>query len=298
MRRLFRWVVRIVAVLVAVVAGGLGYVYFKTSREMAAEYRVTVPAIAIPTDAASIERGRYIAERISMCTDCHGKDLGGKMVADNFAMGRLAAANLTRGKGGIGSRYTDADFVRVLVHGVRPDGRSVVFMPSADYQFTKRAIGELIAYVKSVPPVDREWPRPQAGPMARVLAVAAGFPLSPAALIDHEHATFAEEQTADDPAAQGAQLVAMAGCRGCHGPDLTGGGGPPPGASNITPTGISHYTQRDFVTAIREHKRPNGSTINDAMPRAYGEMSDPDLASIFAYLQTVPPAGKKSKNQQ
>jgi cytochrome c553 len=297
MRRLIRWVVRIVAVLAAVIAAGIGYVYFKTSRQMAAVHHVAVPNIRIPSDPASIERGRYIAERVSMCTDCHGTDLGGKMVEDSFAMGRLAAPNLTRGKGGIGSRYTDADFVRTLVHGVRPDNRSVVFMPSADYQFTERALGELIAYVKSVPPVDREMPSLRVGPVARTLAVVAGFPLSPAAIIDHERVTFAEENTADDPAAEGDQLVSMAGCRGCHSQDLTGGGGPPPGASNITPVGIGHWTERDFITAVRDHKRPNGSTISDAMPRAYGSMSDDDLSHIFAFLKTVPAAGKRMKNQ-
>jgi mono/diheme cytochrome c family protein len=140
-------------------------------------------------------------------------------------------------------------------------------------------------------------PAQAVGPMTGVLAVLADFPLSPAAHIDHEHVTFAEEQIADDAAAQGAQLLAMGGCRGCHGPELTGGGCPPPGASNITPAGIGDWTPQHFVTALRDHKRPNGSTISDAMPRAYGEMSDEDLANIFAFLKTVPAAGNKTANQ-
>jgi mono/diheme cytochrome c family protein len=34
------------------------------------------------------------------------------------------------------------------------------------------------------------------------------------------------------------------------------------------------------------------------MPRAYGQMSDADLHSIYAYLRTVPAAGEKRPNQQ
>ena len=66
----------------------------------------------------------------------------------------LHAANLTRGRGGIGATYSDEDWVRVLLHGVRKDGRSVVFMPSHDFRFTRRDMGDIIAYFRSVPPVE------------------------------------------------------------------------------------------------------------------------------------------------
>ena len=67
--------------------------------------------------------------------------------------------------------------------------------------------------------------------------------------------------------------------------------------ANITPVGIGDWSERDFVRALREHKRPNGSTISDAMPRAYGQMTDDDLEKIYAYLKTVPRKGEKTKSQ-
>ena len=98
--------------------------------------------------------------------------------------------------------------------------------------------------------------------------------------------------------ATGKDLVSSAGCHACHGAQLTGGSGPPPGGSNITPVGIGGWSERDFVSALRTHRRPNGSAIDAAMPRAYGDMSDEDLARIYAFLRTVPPAGAKTANQQ
>ena len=298
MRTLVRWTARILLVLVAACAGFVAYLYVVTNRQLAREYDVRVPAVAIPGDAASIERGRYIATRVSMCTECHGEDLGGKIVEESFAMGRLAGSNLTRGRGGVGARYSIEDFVRAIVHGVRSDRRSVIFMPSADFHFTEADLGALVAYIRSVPPVDRAMPPPSPGPMARALAVLAGFPLTPAATIDHDRVRLAAEKDLVDPIAAGEKLVAMGGCRGCHGATLAGGGGPPPGASNITPVGIGAWTRDQFVTAIREHKRPNGSTIRDVMPRAYGQMSDADLQNIYAYLKTVPAAGTRRPNQE
>jgi mono/diheme cytochrome c family protein len=297
MKRLLRIVAWIAAVLLLAVGALVGYVYAVSSSRMSKVYTVSVAPLTIPTDAASIARGKYLAESVSQCVDCHGPDLGGRIVDEGFAMGQLAAANLTRGKGGIGARYTDQDFVRTMMHGVRPDGRSVVFMPSVDYHFTERDLASLIAYVKSVPPVDRELPAPAPGPMARALSVFADFPLSSAAMIDHDRVTFAVPKDERNPVAAGEQLVASAGCVACHGRDFVGGSGPPPGGANITPVGIGGWTEKDFLTAIRDHKRPNGTVIADVMPRGYGQMSDADLGHIFAFLKTVPAKGEKTKNQ-
>jgi cytochrome c553 len=92
----------------------------------------------------------------------------------------------------------------------------------------------------------------------------------------------------------GRYLAAMGGCAACHGPSLAGGpgvddNGPP--ASNLTPTGIGHYTEDDFVNAMRTGVRPRGgAAISEAMPwKYYGTMSDGALRSIHRYLKTVPP---------
>jgi mono/diheme cytochrome c family protein len=300
MKQLLKWTFRLVVLLLLLVAALVGYVYYASGREMARTYTVTVPTLTIPTDPASVARGKYLVEHVSMCVECHDKDLGGKIVADNFAMGRLASANLTRGRGGIGGSLSDEDFVRTLLHGVRPDGRSLTFMPVADFHFNEADAGAIVAYIKSVPPVDRELPPMSVGPMARALGLFTNFPLAPAAKIDHATAKFeaaSNSSTSADPAAAGQYIVSTAGCRSCHGPELAGGGGPPPGAANITPVGIGTWSEQDFLTALREHKRPDGTTIGEAMPRGYGQMSEDDLHKIFSYLKTVPAKGTKTKNQ-
>ena len=265
---------------------------------MARTYAVEAPRVPIPSDSASIARGKYLAEKVAVCTECHGTDLGGKVVEDNFAMGRLVAVNLTRGRGGLPADYSDQDFVRALTHGVKRDGRSVIFMPVADYVFTADDLGAIVAYVKSLPPVDRTLPAMSVGPVARALGLFVNFPLASASTIDHSQSRLAARPDPSDAVAIGKYLASSAGCHGCHGAQLTGGGGPPPGGSNITPVGIGGWSERDFVVALRTHRRPNGSAIDEAMPRAYGDMSDEDLARIYAYVRTVPPAGTKTANQQ
>lgn len=63
-------------------------------------------------------------------------------------------------------------------------------------------------------------------------------------------------------------------------------------APNITPdaeTGIGRWTDAQLARAIREGKRPDGSTIGPPMPMGlYRGLSDADLAAMIAYLRTVP----------
>src|SRR5690606_38993641 len=61
-------------------------------------------------------------------------------------------------------------------------------------------------------------------------------------------------------------------------------------SANITPGGeVKDWTDEQFMKAIREGIRPDGSLIGPPMPfEVYGGLSDDDLASIVAYLRTVP----------
>jgi mono/diheme cytochrome c family protein len=64
-------------------------------------------------------------------------------------------------------------------------------------------------------------------------------------------------------------------------------------SANITPdkrTGIGNWTDVQIVTAIREGKRPDGSTIGPPMPfEMYRDLSDNDVKAIVAYLRSVKP---------
>ncbi len=64
-------------------------------------------------------------------------------------------------------------------------------------------------------------------------------------------------------------------------------------APNITPdnaTGIGKWTDEQIVDAVRNGKRPDGTTIGPPMPiEFYRNMSDTDVRAIVAYLRAVKP---------
>ena len=84
----------------------------------------------------------------------------------------LAASNLTSGLGGKGREYTDIDFVRAIRHGIGKDRKSLVIMPSQYFnKFSDEDVGAIVAYLKSLPPVDNEDAHTSLGPLGRIIAL-------------------------------------------------------------------------------------------------------------------------------
>jgi mono/diheme cytochrome c family protein len=109
------------------------------------------PALPFPTPVAvgpTPEYGRYLAS-IAGCHGCHGFGLSGGRVAG--PPGLPPASNLT--PAGIG-RWSEADFVRVMREGRRPDGAAVnPFMPWQTFRHMDDVeLRALWAYLRSVPP--------------------------------------------------------------------------------------------------------------------------------------------------
>jgi len=254
-------------------------------------YTIVIPPLAISADSATVERGRHLVTTVGFCTDCHDADLGGKVLADRLITGRLAAANLTRGTGGLGAQYTDEDLVRAIRHGVGRDGKSLIFMPAQAFQHMSDAdLAAMIAYLHVLPPVERTLPRPRLGPLFRVLHIF-GFPLLPAEHVDHQ--ATAASITPSVSIAYGAYLASVSGCSSCHGPKLAGDEGPGP---NITSGAIGSWTEADFRRALREGKRPDGSVLRPPMPwPIFSNMTDDETAALWLYERSVPAVVPKTK---
>jgi len=270
----------------------------KTGSHINQKYSVQPAKIFIPNDSTSVARGQHIVESRG-CTDCHGADLGGKIFIDDPALGKVVATNLTGGKGGVQTVNTDDDWVRAIRHGVHRSGRPLLVMPSNEYYYlSDEDLGNVIAYLKQLPPVDNELPEHSLGPLAKVLyPIGKLDALIPAELIDH---------TAHRPAVPVVAVTAEYGeylvvsCQGCHYHNLEGGPSSVPGfppAPNLTRTGnLVRWTEADFINAMRTGKTADGKELNNAyMPwQNFGKMNDTELRAIWIYLQTLPRNGSKS----
>ena len=272
-------------------------IYIASSIRLNKTYQIAAEPIAIPSDAASIERGRHLATSIGQCVDCHSDNLAGREFLNAPGIVRAFSANLTSGVGGAGRTFSDADWVRAVRHGVGKDGKPLLIMPAQGFNaLSSEDLGALIAYVKSVPAVDNI---PQASDvqiLGRVLFVAGQIQGLAVESIDHS-VPLTPAPPAGASNEYGHYLARVGGCADCHGPNLSGGpmtGAPPdaPLAANITPGGeISGWSDADFIKAMRTGVTPAGKQLTSFMPYKYiGRLSDDELKAIYLYLKSVPAA--------
>jgi mono/diheme cytochrome c family protein len=294
MIRLLKFLGYLLAVVVAIVLVASIAVYAVSSSKLKKTHVVSVQPVKIPDDAAALARGRHLAETRG-CFECHGKDLGGATVINDPAMGLISGPNLTRGEGSPAAKFTDEDFVRAIRHGVAPDGRGLFLMPSAEFAtFSDDDMGALVAYVKSVPPVNRASVPLKFGPVARALLVAGKIRL---AADEIDHANVQPAKVVPGVTVEYGRYLAV-GCTGCHGSNFSGGKiavGPPdwPPAANLTPHAdgrLSKWTEEDFIRTLRTAKRPDGTELSIVMPRAFGQLNDVELKAIWMFLKTLPAA--------
>ena len=273
------------------------------SRKVNRTYDVEIASVAVPSDAASIARGKHYVEAVWVCQVCHGQNLAGPDVdeckavpctgfSDDPLFGKTMPSNLTSGRGGVGGVFTDEDYVRAIRHGIGRDSKALLIMPSEVFnKISDEDLGAIIAYLKTLPPVDNELDESGLAPLGRILAIFEGS-LLPATQIDH-NASRMSAPVAGVTVEYGEYLAEI--CTVCHGEQLSGGDVPSDDfgrkAPNITPGGaLGSWTRSQFVDTIRSGIIPDGKLLDPQfMPwNRFTQMTDDELGAIWLYLQSLP----------
>jgi len=284
--------VQVIAIPLLVICLVLTAVYLLTESDRLRTYPLTDYNIEIPEDSASVAHGKRLFA-IRGCVECHGKNLGGRIIESGLMTGVIAAPNLTSGRGSAISDYSNVDLMRVIREGVKPNGRSVIMMPSHKFQVIhKRDLEALIAYITNVEPIDRKLPETELS-----------FPLRIYYFINRELALFPANkitrpselpQLETDSRRARAKYVASS-CVGCHGYKLKGGripGVPPywPEAPDLTSSGIAgEWTKEEFIEAKEKGITPEGRHIDEQfMPwPAFGKLTEEEFDLLWEYLKSI-----------
>jgi len=300
-RKIFKWIGIVLGSLIGLLL--LAFVVLYTIgtvkwNKMHGPYDLPVETISVPTDQASIARGEHVA-MIHMCKDCHTETWRGQFDSVPGLI-TLSVPNLTSGAGGIGATNTDEDWVRAIRHGVGHDGRGLVLMPSRLwYYISDDDLADLIAYLKSLPPVDNKLPNSELGPLGRVMLALGKLPsdlIPNVTVIDHD----GPRPVAPEPGVtvEYGKYLAIT-CTACHGSNLNGKLIQTDAeylAPNLTPGGELHaWSEEDFTATLRTGVTPGGKQLKSVMPWKYfGQMTDDELKAVWMYLQSLPalPQGK------
>lgn len=296
MKAWMRWMLWGVGGVLLLSAGAVAWGVMRSDQRLAR--KITQPAyeLAVPDGDTALARGRYLFASRG-CAECHGPDGAGRPFIDEPGGGLYARSpNISPGPGSVTATYTPADWERTVRHGIKPDGRPLLIMPSEDYsRLTDADVGALVAYVRSLAPA-------AGGPaefrLPLPVRVLYGFGVIPDAAEKIDHALPPSQPVPEGVTVEHGRYVAQM-CIGCHGAGMSGGtipGGPPdwPPSANLTPgdgSVLPRYADTAaFRRAMRTGKRPDGSAISSVMPfQTLRALNDTDLDAIRLYLQTLPP---------
>lgn len=303
-------------IVVFAIAGGL-YVNLALPNTGAAE------EIKIQSNAQRLERGKYLANHVAVCMDCHSKRdwnlYAGPMVAESLGSGgelfdenlgfpgKIYAPNITPHNL---TNWTDGEIIKAVTTGQSKDGRAL--FPLMAYsrfgKMDKEDIISIVAYLRSLAPIRNEVP-----------ATELDFPVNLINKTLPQQANFQKIPAETDSVNFGAYLVNVAGCVDCHsktdkGKVIAGtefGGGMefkfPDGtltSPNITmhqTNGIGTWSKSAFVQRFKMYndstykaEKVGLSVNNSPMPWSmYAGMKVKDLEAIYAYLKSLKPQDNK-----
>lgn len=314
MKKVFRILAVLVAILALGVAGVISYVAFALPDVGEA------PALEVEVTPERVAHGQYLANAVLVCMDCHStrdwtkfsgpikpgtEGMGGERFDQTMGFpGTFYSRNIT--PSGI-SRYTDGELYRLITSGVTKEGRAI--FPVMPYPYYSKMDNEdvyaIIAYLRTLKPLENAVPDSEAD-----------FPVNFILNTMPSKNNPTQRPAREDVLAYGGYLTNAAACKECHtqaeqgkiiearafsgGREFSFPDGSLVRSSNITPdreTGIGTWTKENFISRFKLYKDSSYMTpvvqpgeFNTIMPwTMYANMTEEDLGAIYTYLHSLAP---------
>ena len=285
MKRVLRWIGIGLAGLVGLLIIAYAVAHILSERVLRQTYAIPKVSISIPKDPESVAEGKRLATIRSCFNGCHGKESQGVVMVDELMIGRVVAPNLTTAV----RKYSDAELVNIIRNGVRPDGRSLVIMPSEVFiHLNDEDLGRILAFLKSLPEAAGPAPSVSLGPLGRAGLAAGKFQLAAQLIAD----VASPPDATGEEAARG-RYLARSTCSGCHGAALRGSSVPEESPDLRV---VAAYSPEAFTQLMRTGVPIGGRKLGmmGAVARDnLASLTDAEIAALYAYLHTLPaPAGK------
>lgn len=275
--------------------------------------------IKVELSSERIERGRYLANHVTVCMDCHSsrdwyyysgpitpgtEGKGGDSYGEEQGFpGRIYMPNITPAAL---KSWTDGEIARSITCGVSKDGRTLFpLMPYTTFRnLSEDDLYSIIAYIRTLKPIHNKFPNSEIN-----------FPVN--LIVKTLPKDYIPQKSPDksDIVKYGKYLVDIIGCVDCHTKSIKGemvkgmefaGNNEfllPGGivrSANITPdkeTGIGNWTKENFIERFKSFAdRSNlvhidmSKEFNTPMPWSlFSGMTEEDLGAIYSYLRTIKP---------
>ncbi|WP_183562748.1 c-type cytochrome [Mucilaginibacter sp. SP1R1] len=317
MKKFLKYTAYTVIAVVLIIIAGVSYITLALPNVGEPE------TIKVESTPQRIERGKYLANNITLCMDCHSArdwskfaapmkegslGVGGEKFDANVGFpGDVNVPNITPYHL---SSWTDGELFRAITTGVKKDGSAIFpLMPWESYsKMSREDVYAIIAYLRTIKPQKTDYPQRKLN-----------FPLNILVHTMPQKATLGTIPNEHDTLKYGEYLVTIAACKDCHSQvnqgkiiaGLSYAGGREfkvPGAgivrsANITAdkvTGLGNWSKEQFISKFKQYSDTSKRVdvkpgeFQSIMPwYRYAGMKTSDLEAIYSYIKTIKPV----KNQ-
>lgn len=277
-RKLAIWV----AIALAVIAVAVWRIEATAADMLSARHTVAAAPLRVVPMPQMTATGEKLA-RVNGCFSCHGRDLTGGVVFSGWFGTRLVAPNLTH----VVRNLSDAQLADAIRYGIKPDGTSLVDMPS--YMFVRSSdsdIAAVIAFLRTLPqkPNDVGPTRWHFGGKAML-----AMHLLPMSASRVDHTARGPITTPTTPYALG-RYITRSQCSACHGTNLSG-------EAIMSSPGlrfsIKHYSlpvfRHFFMTGVPRIGHGT-KTMSKEIRTRFKYLTPQDVRALYIYLTTSKPA--------
>jgi mono/diheme cytochrome c family protein len=280
---------------------------FRRSPALAGLFLLLAASVCLAQGDA--KRGEYLA-KAGGCLACHTEEkekatpyAGGRALKTPF--GTFYGPNITpHPEAGIG-RWSEADFIRAMREGKRPDGAN--YFPAFPYpSFTLISdadLRDLFAYLRSLPASNRPNQAHDLGILYRSRLAVGGW-----RTMFFESGPFVPDPGKSAQVNRGAYLVrALGHCGECHTPRNSLGGpqkdrflaGAPDVAPNLTPTRLKKWGDAELRNYLTTGLTADGDVpakeMGEVIANTTSQLAPQDLDALIAFLRSLPPLPEPGK---
>lgn len=281
MKRVFRWIGIAVASLAGLAIVASAVLYVLSEQTLQRKYPVPAITLSIPGDPESIQEGQRLATVRGCFPGCHGKNGEGAVMFDEAMIARIVAPNLTAAA----KKFSSAKLAGILRNGVRPDGPSMLVMPSETYTtLTDQDLARIIAFLKTMPEVPGPGPSIATGPIGRLGLAIGKFKMA----AQHIAETVPPPPSTSEPAKQG-RYLAQSICSECHGTALRGDSNPEFTSPDLRM--VTAYSPEAFTRLLRTGVAIGDRNVGVMTTQAKNNLSrltDSEIAALYSYLHSFP----------
>ena len=247
-------------------------------------FEIQGTAIDIPESEAMIAEGSRLAKLRGCNGGCHGDGSRGRVFFEIPGGSRIVAPNVVWAA----QNYPIEDLERLIRHGVRPDGTSLLMlMPSTMlYHLSDEDLGAIVAFLRSQEAGDDELEVTHLNAIGRLMIFyfkqLAGALLA-ADVIDHQAERLNPHSHNE---IERGQYLAKTVCSECHGDDLRGS--PAFGMPDLVVA--MAYKLEDFRTLLRTGKPSDERELGlmaEVSNSRFTHFTDDEIDDLHAFLQTL-----------